>query len=277
MRPGRAKRVLTRAAGCLGSALALATSVLAVACQAPGLPLVPVAVRATLPAPQPGVPTATPAPAPAPAEPSPVVPSPALPSPTPAVVVAPTPAISAPPAQAAMVWLAYGDSITYDAFRELAGWGDAFAPDLPPEVRNAGVAGMTSLAALARLDAVLATHPDAAAVGLAFGTNDVYSETVPVADFIDRLRQMAVRVREGGRTPMLARIAWSPLARMARVAAFNEAIETLEEELDLAPGPDLYAWFRAHPEELEDDGIHLRDDGDAAIRRLWAGALRGVR
>lgn len=274
MRPGRAKRVLTRAAGCLGTSLALGASVLAVACQAPATPSVPLAVRASHRAPEPGVLLA-------PGTPATLSPAPGSPSPAPAPEAAPASATSPsrPPAPSPVpaAWLAYGDSITFDAFRELDGWAEAFAPAAAPEVRNAGVPGMTSLAAQLRLDALLATHPAANPVGLAFGTNDVYAGIEPVEAFIARLREMALRVRAGGRTPMLARIPWSPLERMGALEAYNEAIAQLERELGLAPGPDLYAWFREHPEQLAADGIHPRDEGGAAIRRLWAQALQRVR
>jgi acyl-CoA thioesterase I len=40
----------------------------------------------------------------------------------------------------------------------------------------------------------------------------------------------------------------------------------------LIPGPDLYAWFLAHPEQLR-DGLHPTDAGIVAINRLWASAM----
>ena len=37
-------------------------------------------------------------------------------------------------------------------------------------------------------------------------------------------------------------------------------------------GPDLYAWFSRHPDELR-DGIHPDDRGIVSIIRLWADAM----
>lgn len=262
MRPGRAKRVFARAVSWLGTAIAVGVSGLAVACQAPGVPLRPVAVQASLPAPQPGVRTAEPARSVLPDE-----------APTPPASVAPAAPTQAP-APAVATWLAYGDSLTYQAFQDLAGWDAAFAPGAAPAVRNAGVPGMSTHAAQLRLDAVLATYPDAAVVGLAFGTNDAYSGIVAPADVAARLREMAGRIRASGRTPVLARIPWGPHPQLAAVPAFNAAIADLERELALPPGPDLYAWFEAHPEEIGEDGVHLTAAGAASVRRLWAEALR---
>ena len=49
-------------------------------------------------------------------------------------------------------------------------------------------------------------------------------------------------------------------------------IAELTAQNDLLPGPDLYAWFAAHPEQLR-DGIHPTDAGILAINRLWAEAV----
>ena len=200
----------------------------------------------------------------------------------PAPGTAPPPAVATPtaawvppaPSHAPLTWLAYGDSITFDAFSSLDGWAEAFPPGSAPAVRNAGVPGMSTHAGALRLDEVLADSPDARLVGLAFGTNDVYSGIVLPAAFRARLQDMAERVRAAGRTPMLARIPWSPLPQMTGTPAFNEAIAAIERKLDLTPGPDLYGWFEAHPDQVDANGVHMTPAGNAAIRRLWAEALK---
>ena len=40
----------------------------------------------------------------------------------------------------------------------------------------------------------------------------------------------------------------------------------------IGPGPDLYSWFKAHPERLR-DGLHPDDAGTIELNRLWAEAV----
>jgi acyl-CoA thioesterase-1 len=40
----------------------------------------------------------------------------------------------------------------------------------------------------------------------------------------------------------------------------------------LLPGPNLYAWFKAHPERLA-DGLHPDPRGAIEMNRLWAEAV----
>ena len=171
-------------------------------------------------------------------------------------------------------WLAFGDSITASAFLGLGGWTQAFDPGPSPMVRNAGIPGATAHTALLRLAEVLAANPDAARVGLAFGTNDAYSAIVAPDLFAARMRAVVEQVEVAGRRPMLATIPWSPLAQMAILPAYNEALGAIAADHQLPPGPDLYAWFAAHPDELGADGIHPTAAGSASIRRLWGAALR---
>ena len=55
----------------------------------------------------------------------------------------------------------------------------------------------------------------------------------------------------------------------ARLAA---VVDQVNAELGLLPGPDLYAWFRAHPERLQ-DGLHPDGEGAREMIRLWAEAV----
>src|SRR4051812_16688077 len=120
-------------------------ALLAIGCQPAGTPVVPTSlgapVAATTPEPQAG-PTRTP-------------------------VNMPTAPIST------RTWLAFGDSITQDAFAADVAWRGVLGTGAPAFV-NEGVRGDTTVNALARVDAVLAAHPEATVVGVAFGTNDIY-------------------------------------------------------------------------------------------------------
>ena len=43
----------------------------------------------------------------------------------------------------------------------------------------------------------------------------------------------------------------------------------------LTPGPDLYAHFKAHVDELK-DGLHPNNKGTVSINRLWAAAVESL-
>lgn len=169
-------------------------------------------------------------------------------------------------------WLAYGDSITDDAFRNALIWQAAF-PEGAPEVINSGMRGATSTNAVGKLDEVLKAYPGAQFVGVAFGTNDAYME-MPVADYKANLRTLVRSLKTRGMTPLLSTIPYSPHVRMTHVATYNEAIRDVQKEFGLAPGPDLFSWFQAHPEQVSSDQIHMTTAGSEAIQRLWAERAR---
>jgi acyl-CoA thioesterase-1 len=86
---------------------------------------------------------------------------------------------------------------------------------------------------------------------------------------------MIGRVRAAGRVPILATIPFASDGHHRYVPAFNAVIDDLTRANALPRGPDLYAWFALHPEELR-DGIHPTDEGIASINRLWAEAVDGL-
>lgn len=162
-------------------------------------------------------------------------------------------------------FLAFGDSITQRAFAAPTAWSG-------PGLSAVGLPGYTSAEGASELDGALAAHRDVRVVGLAFGTNDVYRGNTPAA-FHTMMRAMALKVRQAGKTPRLARIPYSPDAKMAAVPAFNQELAAIDTELGLTPGPDLYSWFLAHPDQLEADRLHPNAEGCQAIQRLWSEAL----
>ena len=60
----------------------------------------------------------------------------------------------------------------------------------------------------------------------------------------------------------------------ADVRALNGVIDLVTARNGLLPGPDLYAWFSTHPDELGTDGVHPSASGTRSINRLWYEALR---
>jgi lysophospholipase L1-like esterase len=171
-------------------------------------------------------------------------------------------------------WLILGDSITAQAFDPAA--ANAFpdvvqhrAPGLRPLWTGGGTGGDTSAEGLLRLDAALEARPPGSYVGLAYGTNDA-TRGVPVDVFKARMDAMVDRVLASGRTAMVARTPWSLNGALPE---YVQAIDAIAEARGLPPGPDLYAWFRSHPEELQSDRVHPTTQGRASIQRLWGEAV----
>jgi lysophospholipase L1-like esterase len=166
------------------------------------------------------------------------------------------------PAIGAGPWLAFGDSITQAAFERPQ------APSLPG-VQVVGMPGATAAEGVSQIGPALTAHPAARYVALGFGTNDAYRGNTP-SSYRAMMKAMAERVRQAGKTPVIARIPFGARGELDDVPAFNQAIVELEAELGLKPGPDLYTHFKAHPEQIQSDGIHMTAEGSQAIQRMWA-------
>jgi lysophospholipase L1-like esterase len=176
-------------------------------------------------------------------------------------------------------WIFLGDSVTALAFDRAPERGPAFAalvhaarPATDPITLDAGVNGETSAAALAQLDQRLAWNPDFHFWVLGYGTNDVPSDPsgVAAAAFAGRMGRMAARIQGAGHVPVVVPIPYSRDPAHAAIPQYNAALLAMADSQGLLVGPDLYAYFAAHPEQLAPDGVHPTDAGSAAINRLWA-------
>lgn len=176
-------------------------------------------------------------------------------------------------------WIFLGDSVTALAFDRAAERGPSFAdlvraryPPSEPITLDAGVSGETSAQALARLDQCLAANPDFHFWVIGYGTNDVPSDPsgAAAAAFAGRIGRMAARIQAAGHVPVVVPIPYSRDPAHAAIPAYNAALLALADSQGLLVGPDLYAYFAAHPDQLAPDGIHPTDAGNAAINRLWA-------
>ena len=165
-------------------------------------------------------------------------------------------------------WLAFGDSITQDAFGSPQAWRAVLGADGPLQI-NAGVRGDTTTTALGRLARVLDDHPQARYVGLAFGTNDVWGR-MPLAQFKAQLQAMIDQVRAANKVPVLATIPYSPESELSRLPEYNRAIRELEAANGLNDGPDLYSLVQDNEGYLSPDGVHMTPEGSQAIQRAWA-------
>jgi lysophospholipase L1-like esterase len=171
------------------------------------------------------------------------------------------------------VWIFLGDSITAEtadrATPRRPSFQDQIAarhPGYRPATINAGLCRFKTPEVLARLDQLLALNPDAHVWALLIGSNDGTPEMLR-----DALRPIVRRLRAAGKIPIVARVPYQTKYGADYVAAKDAALDEVVREEGLAPGPDLYAWFKAHPERLR-DGLHPDDAGAIELNRLWAEA-----
>jgi lysophospholipase L1-like esterase len=177
-------------------------------------------------------------------------------------------------------WFFFGDSITALTFnRTTPDHQPSFAalihekyPRFFPAMINGGIGGERMEQAAARLDACLALNPDMRFWAIGFGTNDAAGNNVDTSSYRQLLSTVITKVKAAGHIPIVAKIPFSSDGSHETAPAFNRVIAELTAQNDLLPGPDLYAWFAAHPEQLR-DGIHPTDAGILAINRLWAEAV----
>jgi lysophospholipase L1-like esterase len=171
-------------------------------------------------------------------------------------------------------WLIMGDSITAQSFdpgrsNQFAGLVEARIQGYRPLLVAGGTGGDTAELGRQKLSQGLAMCPPGSFVGLAFGTNDA-TRGVPIATFKYHMQQMVSAIMSSGRTPMIARTSWS---LNGNIPQYVRAVNEIVAANSLAPGPDLFSHFKAHPEQLREDKVHPTAEGEQAIQRLWAEAV----
>ncbi len=183
---------------------------------------------------------------------------------------------------AADSWFFMGDSITAIAYDRSEGRQPSFAVDVAnsfpgrfPVMLDGGVFGDLSSDGVRRIDAWLSLNPDVRHWAIGFGTNDSGHGVAPDA-FKANLQTLVRRVSAAGRVPLLAMIPRPRAPGYDSIPVLNERIDEVVAENGLTPGPNFYAWFSEHPEEIGSDGVHPTDAGAASMNRLWAQAVSGL-
>ncbi|HET9496423.1 MAG TPA: GDSL-type esterase/lipase family protein [Chloroflexia bacterium] len=174
-----------------------------------------------------------------------------------------------------------GDSITVAAFARCPANQPSFAelvsradPDRFPAMIDGGVGGMNSGFGVSVVEDWLDLNPDFNVWAIGYGTNDAWQKVRPSV-FEDNLQSLIDSISEAGRIPVVARIPFASDGPDDRnIRALNGVIDRVASRNALLPGPDLYAWFRTHPDELGPDGVHPTEEGTRSINRLWYEALR---
>jgi lysophospholipase L1-like esterase len=179
-------------------------------------------------------------------------------------------------------WFFSGDSITAFAFGRYVPQGLDFSSLVHarhkrywPAIINGGIGGETSADGLRHVEERLRQNPDAHVWGIAYGTNDAAGSAHDTTRFRENLGAIVNRLLGAGKLCILATIPFANDGAHDHVGRFNDAIDEVRRAAGLPRGPDLYAWFAAHPEELR-DGIHPDARGIASINRLWAEAVNAL-
>jgi len=175
----------------------------------------------------------------------------------------------------------FGDSITAQAFvpavtPSFADVSLGLRPDRLTTVVNWGASGYSTSIAIKIMGNIVRDHPEAGIVGIAFGTNDAYNNSISAATYEANLSAMVDTAKAAGKIVMIPTIPYSPKAELSGLPAFNAAIANVIAAKNCLAGPDLYQWFLSNPSEIGPDSIHPNATGQASINRLWAQAVSAV-
>lgn len=176
-------------------------------------------------------------------------------------------------------WFFAGTSIsanTYKSAPPAKNFADLVAqahPGFNPAMIRGGIGCITTSDMVRNLSHYLRMAGNAHFWAIEQGTNDAWGGTnANVALFTKNLQTVIDSCKARGIQPIIARLlATNPSAAGWQVNQdYEKAIDELAKKNSLIPGPDLYAYFVAHPGELNSDGVHPNATGDASIQRLWA-------
>ena len=178
-------------------------------------------------------------------------------------------------------WMFYGDSLTQDGMhhRQILGqrnFSQLIAqsrPRLYPPFEDGGTATLQSRDGAQRIAGWLRTFPGRY-VGLSYGTNDANACLSP-ASFYGHYVTMVRAVLKMRKVPVVPTIPWARSANVQTCAPrLNARIKALYRAFPrIVKGPDLWSYFKAHPDLIGPDDLHPTEAGYAVYRRLWANAM----
>lgn len=175
-------------------------------------------------------------------------------------------------------WIFLGDSITAEVYRgsqfqpTFAMRVAAAAPGYAPVSLVAGIPFYKSGDVLAKLPTWLQWNQDITHWAIGIGSNNPVDQPSQISDYQRDLEAIVTLLLGAGKVPVLARVPWQAGRDMAPL---NAALDAVVQKHRLRPGPDFYAHFKAHPEQLR-DGLHPDEDGAREMHRLWAEAMRDL-
>lgn len=177
-------------------------------------------------------------------------------------------------------WFFMGDSITAFAYDRRDANAPSFAQLIQaesaahmPAMINGGIGSELTGNGLARLDEMLALNPDYRFFAITYGTNDGWGNKTDTTAFRANLTMMINKLKQAGRQPVLSHIPYANDGAHETLDLFNTVVDELTRDNQLQIGPDFTSYFRQHTDQLT-DMVHPNADGQKAMNRLWAEAMR---
>ena len=151
-------------------------------------------------------------------------------------------------------------------------------PEYTPAMLRGGIGCINSTEVVEHLNEYLEYAGNVKFWAIEMGTNDAWGGGDWNLDTYKKNMQTIIdSAKAHGITPILARIIATDSAKAGWQInpAFLTAVDKLVEDNNLPAGPDFYAYFKEHPEQLASDGVHPNGEakGGQAMHHLWAEAL----
>jgi lysophospholipase L1-like esterase len=178
------------------------------------------------------------------------------------------------------IWFFTGTSISANTFKDAIVPADNFAdriaaahPGYHPAMIRGGIGCINSSTFSGDISRYLDMTRNVRFWAVEMGTNDAWGGSdTGVTTFIKNMQVVIDSCKAAGIQPIIARIIATDSLKAGWEVnpAYLKAIDSLTRADSLIAGPDLYSWFRAHPGDLNSDGVHPNGIGGAAIQKLWA-------
>jgi hypothetical protein len=151
-------------------------------------------------------------------------------------------------------------------------------PEYTPAMLRGGIGCINSSEVVEHLGEYLEYAGNVKFWAIEMGTNDAWGGgDWNLATYKKNMQTIIDSAKAHGITPIIARIIATDSSKAGWQVnpAFLEAVDKLTEENSLPKGPDFFAYFKEHPEQLASDGVHPNGDkkGGQAMHHLWAEAL----
>jgi len=151
-------------------------------------------------------------------------------------------------------------------------------PEYTPAMLRGGIGCINSSEVVEHLGEYLEYAGNVKFWAIEMGTNDAWGGgDWNLATYKKNMQTIIDSAKAHGITPIIARIIATDSSKAGWQVnpAFLEAVDNLTEENNLPKGPDFFAYFKEHPEQLASDGVHPNGDkkGGQAMHHLWAEAF----
>ena len=151
-------------------------------------------------------------------------------------------------------------------------------PEYTPAMLRGGIGCINSSEVVEHLSEYLEYAGNVKFWAIEMGTNDAWGGgDWNLATYKKNMQTIIDSAKAHGITPIIARIIATDSSKAGWQVnpAFLEAVDNLTKENNLPKGPDFFAYFKEHPEQLASDGVHPNGDkkGGQAMHHLWAEAL----